>query len=335
SRAALGAPAALARLALSGLAPAAAVARLVFRAEPAAALYAGCAAHSFLPLGRPLTSGFALVLLALGHAVGWPAPAGGAQRLADALAEHLRQLGGVVETGREVRSLRDLPAARAVLLDLTPRQATAVAGDAFPPRYRRRLARWRYGPAAFKVDYALHAPPPWRAPACARAAVVHVGGSWREIAHAEAEVARGRAPERPFVLVGQPTVADPGRAPSGAHVLWAYTHVPLGWRGDATAAIEAQLERFAPGFGEVVRTRRVLGPAELEAGNANLVGGDIAGGSHGGLQLLARPTLTPGPYRTPNPRIFLCSASTPPGAGVHGMCGHQAALAALAGPLRD
>jgi len=252
----------------------------------------------------------------------------GRSRSADALASHLRSLGGEIETGHHVESLAELDA-RAVLLDVTPRQFLALAGDRLTGRYRRALERYRYGAGVVKLDYALSGPVPWRAPECARAATVHLGGTLEEIAAAEAEVGRGRHPERPYVLVAQQSLFDPTRAPEGKHTLWAYAHVPNGSTEDVTGRVEAQLERFAPGFRDVVLERSVLGPAALEARNPNYVGGDINGGSADLRQLFARPVLSRVPYRTPIDGVYLCSSSTPPGGGVHGMCGYHAARAAL------
>jgi phytoene dehydrogenase-like protein len=276
-----------------------------------------------------VTGGFGLVLGATAHASGWPFARGGAQRFADALAGVLRAHGGTIETGRRVRTLDELPPARAILLDVTPRQLLALAGDRLPSGARRSLGRYRYGPAAFKVDYALSGPIPWTAEPCRRAAVVHVGGTFDEVAAAERTAWDGGVPDRPFVLVAQSTLADPERAPAGRHVAWAYCHVPHGTTVDMTARLEAQIERFAPGFRDLVLARAVRTPAALEAGNANLVGGDINGGAQDLRQLVARPRLGLDPYATPIAGVFLCSSSTPPGGGVHGMCGHLAAQSAL------
>jgi phytoene dehydrogenase-like protein len=323
-----------ARFARAGVRGAAGLATSRFRSDAARALFAGMAAHSFRPLHRAPTAGFALVLLALGHAAGWPVARGGSQSIADAMASYLRSLGGEIRTGLEVRTLADLPAARALLFDVTPRQLDAICGDALPGRYARALRRYRYGAGAFKVDYALSEPVPWTAEAARRAGTVHLGGTLPELAASEATVAAGGHPERPFVLVGQQSLVDPSRAPAGRHTLWAYCHVPNGSRIDMTAAIERQVERFAPGFRDVVLERTVRGPADLEAENPNYVGGDINGGAADLRQVLARPALRITPYTTPNPRIFLCSSSTPPGGGVHGICGYFAARAALRSALR-
>ncbi|HEX2252577.1 MAG TPA: NAD(P)/FAD-dependent oxidoreductase [Thermoanaerobaculia bacterium] len=323
-------PLTLARFGLPALLPASLLAQVAFRGEPARALFAGIAAHTMVPLTAAATSAVALLLGTAAHAVGWPTPRGGAGRLADALAAYLRSLGGEIRTGWPVASLDELPPSRAVICDLTPKPFLAVAGHRLPQRYRRRLAAYRYGAGVFKVDYALGAPVPWLHPDCARAGTVHVGGSLDEIAAGEQAAFRGEVPERPFVLVAQQSLFDPTRAPRRQHTLWAYCHVPRGFRGDHTAAIEAQIERFAPGFGERVLERHVAGPADVERDNPNMVGGDIGGGIQDLRQVIARPVARPTPYRTPVAGLYLCSAATPPGAGIHGMGGWHAARAALA-----
>jgi phytoene dehydrogenase-like protein len=282
-----------------------------------------------LPLERLPSAAFGLMLGLLGHGVGWPLPRGGSQRLSDALASYLRSLGGEIETGQRVESLGELGETRPVLLDVTPRGLLALAGDRLPARYRRRLERYRYGPGVFKLDWALDGPIPWRAEECARAATVHLGATLEEIAASEGTPGRGEIAERPYVLLAQPSLFDPMRAPAGRHTAWAYCHVPNGSRVDMTERIEAQVERFAPGFRERILARSALGPAELERDNANYVGGDINGGAATLSQLLTRPVARLSPYTTPLPGVFLCSSSTPPGGGVHGMCGYHAAQAAL------
>jgi len=322
----------MARFGLSALRSASSLARSRFDGERGRALFAGNAAHAMLPLEATATASFGLILAMLGHSVGWPLPRGGSQSIADALASYLRSLGGEIETGHTVTSLAEVrTAAGLVLLDVTPKQFLSLAGDEAPARYRRALEKYRYGPGVVKVDYALSGPVPWRAVDCSRAATVHVGGTLDEIATAEADVAAGRVPARPYVLVAQQSLFDSTRAPAGKHTLWAYTHVPNGSTrtDEAVAAIEAQLERFAPGFRDLVLARSVLDPAAMEARNPNYVGGDIAGGSADLRQLFARPVARPNPYRTPIDGVYLCSASTPPGGGVHGMCGYHAARAAL------
>jgi phytoene dehydrogenase-like protein len=300
-----------------------------FQKELSRAVFGGLAAHSFLPLEQTASASFGLVLGMMAHAVGWPLPEGGAQRLVDSLAAHFRFLGGSIETGRRVESLKELPQARAILLDLTPRQALQIGVDRWPLHYRRQLERYRYGPGVFKVDYALRGPIPWASEVCRRAGTVHVGGTLEEIRASERRVADGKTPEHPFVLVAQQSVFDATRAPQGQHTAWAYCHVPHGSGVDATSAIERQIERFAPGFQDHVLMRHTMNCAQFERNNANLVGGDISGGAMDLCQLIARPVLKPNPYRTPVPGVYLCSASTPPGSGVHGMCGFHAANAAL------
>jgi phytoene dehydrogenase-like protein len=322
-------PAAVARFALAGLPPATWLARR-FGEPETAALLAGAAAHTMLPLTAPLTSAFGLLFLMTGHAAGWPVVAGGSAAIIDALAAELTALGGRVETGRWVTSLDRLPPARAVLLDVTPRQLVALAGDRLPAGRRRALERFRYGPGACKVDWALSGPVPWSAPACREAGTLHVGGTFAEVARSEADVAAGRHPERPFCLVTQPGVVDPSRAPNGQHTLWGYCHVPPSSTVDMADRIEAQIERFAPGFRDLILARSVRTAAQLEQHNPNYVGGDIGGGAETVRQLIARPTLRWNPYRTALPGVYLCSASTPPGGGVHGMCGEWAARTALA-----
>ncbi len=321
-------PLALARFAPAGLRSAIGLGRR-FETERARALLAGLAAHSFRPLSAPLTGAFGLLLGMLGHAAGWPVVRGGSGRLTEAMAARLVALGGEVETGRRVASLDELPPARAVLLDVAPRHALAIVGVRLPAAYRRQLARVRHGPGAFKVDWALAGPIPWRAPECGRAATVHLGGTMAEIAASEAAVAAGEHPERPYVLLAQQAVADPGRAPEGRHTGWAYCHVPNGSPVDMTERIERQVERFAPGFRDLILARAVRPPGDLERENPNYVGGDITGGLQDLRGTLVRPAARPDPYAMPAAGVYLCSASTPPGGGVHGMCGHLAARSAL------
>jgi phytoene dehydrogenase-like protein len=322
-------PIALARLGLPGLRSAAALARSRFDGERARALFAGLAAHSMLPLRAPASASFGLMLAVVAHTFGWPVVRGGSQLLADGLVSYLCSLGGEVQTGRPVESVDELDPARALLFDLTPRGFLRVAARRLPSRYRRRLQRYCYGPGVFKLDLALDGPVPWASPECARAGTVHVGGTLEEIASAEDLVARGEPPERPFVLVAQQSLIDPTRAPAGKHTLWAYCHVPNGSTVDMTERIERQIERFAPGFRELVLARSVMSASELERYNPNYVGGDINGGLQDLRQLLARPAPRLVPYSTPDPGVFICSSATPPGGGVHGMCGYYAAQAAL------
>lgn len=323
----------LLRLGAHGAWPATWAMRGGFRQEPARALFAGLAAHAALPLGAWLTSGFGLVLGALAHGVGWPVATGGSQRVADALVARLEALGGEVRTGRRVRSLTELPSARVILLDVGPRQLRAIAGDRLPSGILRRLARWRDGPGIVKLDWALDAPIPWLDAALARAGTVHLGGTAADVVAAERAVARGEPAPKPFVLLVQPTIADPSRAPAGKHTAWAYCHVPNGWRGDygdATELIESRIERHAPGFRGRILARHVMGPAELETWDANLVGGDIGGGAMDWRQLVSRARRTGRALATSGGDLYLCSASTLPGGGVHGMGGWHAARAALA-----
>jgi phytoene dehydrogenase-like protein len=300
-----------------------------FQGDEAQALLAGVSAHSMLRLERPLTASFGLVLAITAHAYGWPFVRGGTGQLADALAAELRSLGGEIVTGHPVTTISELPPSRAVLFDTTPQALAAIAGERLPGRYRRRLEGFRYGPGVVKVDWALSDPIPWGAEGARRAGTVHVGGMMGEIRATEAEVAAGRHPERPFVIVVQQSRFDPSRAPDGRHTGWAYCHVPSGSTVDMTERIEAQLERFAPGFRDTILARSVRLPADMEAYNPNYVGGDINAGIEDLRQLFTRPVARLDPYSTPTRGIYLCSSSTPPGGGVHGMCGVWAARSAL------
>jgi phytoene dehydrogenase-like protein len=312
----------LARFGLVGFSPAKLIAQL-FRSERTKALFAGLAAHSFLSLDEPLSAAFALVLAAAAHAVGWPIPRGGAQSITNALAAHLITLGGTLSTSTRIADLSALSNYDAVLCDVTPHQLLRIARNRFPTRFVRSLAKYRYGSGVFKVDYALHSPIPWKASDCARAATVHLGGSLQEIAASEYDMRHGRHAEKPFVLLAQPTLFDPTRAPAGKHIAWAYCHVPNGSTVDMLQALESQIEHFAPGFRDCILARRVFSPAALEKMDANLIGGDISGGAADLRQSFFRPTWRH--YATPARNIYICSSSTPPGAGVHGMCGHNAA----------
>jgi phytoene dehydrogenase-like protein len=300
-----------------------------FTTDAARALLAGTAAHSMEPLSAPLTSAFALLLTALGHGVGWPVVAGGSARIADALVAEVTRLGGTVHTDRPITSLSELPTARAVLLDTSPRQFLALAGTRLSVRQGRPWARFKPGPGTCKVDWALDGPVPWSAEACRRTATVHVGGTLDEISRSEAAVNAGRHPERPFVLVVQASVVDETRAPGGQHTLWGYCHVPNGSSIDMTERIEAQIERFAPGFKDRILSRVSRTAMQTEAYNPNFIGGDINGGAASLRQTMFRPVVRWNPYRTPLDGVYLCSASTPPGGGVHGMCGHLAARTVL------
>jgi phytoene dehydrogenase-like protein len=327
-------PFVMARLGLPGVLPARMLARIAFSGVRARALFAGLAAHSVLPLDAPLTASFALMFAVATHVANWPFPRGGTQRIADALATRLRSLGGTIVTDRRVRSLDELGLARAYLCDVTPRQLDEMASRRLSDGYRARLRSFRYGPGVFKLDYAMDGPIPWRAKECLRAGTVHVGGTLEEIAESEAQVARGRPAARPFILVGQQSLFDESRAPSGKHTVWAYCHVPNGSTFDMTERMEAQIERFAPGFRDRVLARSVMGPAEVQSHNANYIGGDIGGGANTLFQFMTRPFFRLDPYATSARDVYLCSSSTPPGGGVHGMCGYHAARSALRGAFR-
>jgi len=319
----------LARFGLRALQPATWIARR-FRSERTRALWAGIAAHSFLPLDALASSAAGLVLAIQAHGVGWPLARGGTQALTNALVAHLESLGGEVRLNSPVEDLRQLPQADMTLCDVTPRQLLQMGGEHLLSRgYKSRLRKFRSGPGAFKLDYALSAPIPWAAPECRRALTVHLGGSFAEIADSEAAMAQGGLSDRPFVLLVQPTLFDSTRAPEGKHIAWVYCHVPHGFTGDATDAIESQIERFAPGFRATVLARHALSPAGLAAQDANLAGGDIMGGAMDLRPIIFRPTARG--YATSNPKLWLCGASTPPGGGVHGMCGYHAAQSALRG----
>lgn len=322
-------PVPMARFGLSGVLPATMLAR-TFRTEEARAVLAGAAGHSMLPLSRALSGGFGLLLMLLAHSAGWPVAEGGSAAITAALIAELTSLGGTLTTGEPVTSLGELPKASAVLLDVSPRSFAAMAGRALPPRYARSLRRYRYGPGVCKVDWALDGPVPWLAQACRQAGTLHVGGTFEQIAASESAVAAGRHSDQPYCLVAQPCVVDPSRAPAGKHTFWAYCHVPPGSTVDMSDRIEAQIERFAPGFRDRILARSVMTAADMERHDANYVGGDINCGASTLRQTVFRPVAKWNPYRTPLPGVYLCSAATPPGGGVHGMCGVGAASAALA-----
>lgn len=320
-------PLVMARFGISAIRSASGFARSRFKEERTRAFFAGLAAHSCISLDRFGTASFGLVLSTLGHKVGWPIPRGGTQSISDALAGYLKDLGGEIVTGVRVQSLNDLPASACVLFDVTPRQLLRIAGDRFPASFKRKLTGYRYGPGVFKLDWALAGPVPWRASECRQAATVHLGGSLAEIEASESAVWEGTLTERPFVLLVQPSLFDPSRAPEGKHTLWAYCHVPNGSNVDMTERIENQIERFAPDFRARILSRSSMSPAQMESHNANLVGGDITGGVQTLSQLFTRPTIHT--YNTPLKNVYICSSSTPPGGGVHGLCGYHAARAAL------
>jgi phytoene dehydrogenase-like protein len=317
-----------ARSGLPALLPATATAKM-FPTERGAALFGGMAAHGVTRLSQPMTTAVGLLLGAAGHVYGWPVAEGGSQSIWRAMVAMLEDLGGEVVTGHRVRSFQDVPRTRVALFDTTPTNLSWILGDHLPERDRKRAERWRYGPAAYKVDFAIRGAVPWTAPEAREACTVHLGGTFDEIAEAEAATTGGTLPERPFVLTSQPHLADPTRAVGDITPLWAYAHVPHGCLADVAPLVEAQIERFAPGFGERIVARHVTTPADFEAWNPNLHGGDITGGASTPGQLLGRPRYSTDPYRTGVPGVWLCSSSTPPGGGVHGMCGHHAARSAL------
>lgn len=327
-----GRPFLMARFGLKALQPASMLARRAFDGPEARALFAGLAAHIILPLEKITTAAGGLLLGLLAHAVGWPFARGGSQSIADALASYLRSLGGEIHTDVWVRSLSDLPPAHAVLFDVTPRQLIDIAGDALPAGYRNRLRGYRYGQGVFKIDWALSEPIPWRAADARRAGTLHLGGTLEDIAAGERAVWQGRLPDTPYILFAQPSLFDRARIPDdepAAQTAWAYCHVPRGSTVDMTATIEREIERHAPGFRDCIIGRHVIRAAEYETYNPNYVGGDISGGAQEWRQLFTRPVARIDPYTTPNPRLYLCSSSTPPGGGVHGMCGYHAARSVL------
>ena len=327
-------PLLMARFGASAVRSACGLASRHFRTAKARALFAGVAAHAVLPLEWKATAAFGLVLSLAAHVGGWPVAKGGSQKLAEALASYLRSLGGQIELDAPVFSLDELPNARAVLCDLTPRQLIRIAGTRLPESYRRRLERYRYGPGAFKLDWALDGPIPWTATECSRAGTIHLGGTLEELSASERAPWEGRIAERPYVLLVQASLFDSTRAPAGKHTAWAYCHVPNGCAVDMTDRIERQVERFAPGFRDRILARHAMPPADLERYNPNLIGGDIGGGSQQLSQLFARPVFRLDPYATAVPGLYLCSSSTPPGGGVHGMCGYFAARSVLSRELR-
>jgi phytoene dehydrogenase-like protein len=327
-------PLLLARFGLRGIRSARALASRYFKTDRAKALFAGVAGHAVLPLEWTATAAFGLVLNIAAHVSGWPVAQGGSQQVANAMASYLKSLGGEIQTDSPVSTLDELPSARAILCDVTPRQLIRIAGNRLPRLYARRLHRFRYGPGAFKIDYALDGPIPWQAAECARAGTAHLGGTLEEIAESERAPWQGRIAERPYVLLVQASLFDHTRAPASKHTAWAYCHVPNGCTIDMTDRIERQIERFAPGFRDRILARHMMSPADLERHNPNLVGGDIGAGSQQLSQLFARPVLRANPYSTPVPGLYLCSASTPPGGGVHGMCGYSAAQSVLRRELR-
>ena len=322
-------PFGLARFGLKAMLSSRALTEAAFQGGRARGFFSGMAAHSMLPLEQSPSAAFGMALGITGHAVGWPFPRGGSQKITDALVAHLESLGGEVVTGQEVKSLDDLPPSRVVLGDITPRQLVQIAGDRLPAGYRSRLGRYRYGMGAFKLDWALDGPIPWKSPEVALAGTVHLGGTRAELSRSERAASRGEIADAPYILLAQQSLFDPTRAPDGKHTVWGYCHVPNGCTVDMTTRIEAQIERFAPGFRERILAKHVIGPQAMERYNANYIGGDINGGIQDWPQLFTRPVARWTPWSTPVPGLYLCSSATPPGGGVHGMGGYYAAMAAL------
>lgn len=322
-------PILMARFGLLALRSACSLAKSKFSGEQARALFAGLAAHSIMPLDKPITAAVGLILGTLGHVFGWPIPRGGSQKIADALAALFLTYGGNIFTDTNIETFEQLPSAKMYFFDVTPRQLLKIAGDRLPSGYKQRLEKYRYGPGVFKIDWALSAPIPWKAEQCLRAGTVHIGGTFEEIASSERTVWKGEHPEKPYVLVAQQSLFDPTRAPAGKHTGWAYCHVPNGSTFDMTERIESQIDRFAPGFRDCILARSIKSTVALEEYNPNYIGGDINGGVQDIFQLFTRPVARFVPYSTPAKDIYICSSSTPPGGGVHGMCGYHAARAAL------
>lgn len=322
-------PAILAKFGIHALASARDMIESNFQEERTAGFFAGLCAHSVIPLEMPFSSAIGLVLCAAGHITGWPVPAGGSGNITSALCSYLQSLGGRVETGHHIKTLSDIAGIRTFFFDTSPRDMAAICEGSLQDGYIKAMRRYRYGPGVFKMDWALSGPIPWKDEACKTACTVHLGSSYAEIAAAERAAWDGRVTSRPFVLLAQPCLADSSRAPAGFQTAWAYCHVPNGCNFDMSAYIEAQIERFAPGFSDLILARYKSSPSDLEAGNPNLIGGDITGGAQTSCQLLCRPVCRLDPYSTPADNIYICSASTPPGAGVHGMCGYHAARAYL------
>jgi phytoene dehydrogenase-like protein len=321
-------PILMARFGYYGIRSAESLAKKLFKHREAKALFAGLAAHSIMPLNKPITAAFGLMLGILGHSVGWPIPHGGTQSLANALATYFCSIGGEILTNTKIEHINGIPAARAVFFDVTPKQLLTIVEN-FPIGYRNRLRKYRYGPGVFKIDWALSHPIPWKAKECAKAGTVHLGGTLEEIAESENQVWRGVIPQNSFIILTQPTLFDPSRAPHGQHVAWAYCHVPNGSEYDMTRQIELQIEEYAPGFMDCIIGRKTHSAIELEEYNSNYIGGDINGGVMDIYQLFTRPVARIVPYSTPIKGLYICSSSTPPGGGVHGMCGFHAAEAAL------
>ena len=320
----------MARFAFAAMRSASDFANSKFKTDRAKALFCSCSAHSVVSLDKIATASFGISLAMVAHLVGWPIVKGGSQRIIDCLEKYFRSLGGEIEAGTKVESLNSLPASKVILMALTPRQVATIAADQLPQKFRDRLLKFRYGPGIFKIDWALDGPIPWKDPACSKSATLHLGSTFNEILQSESDAWNGKISAKPFVILAQPSLFDSTRAPAGKHTGWAYCHVPHGSDVDRTETIENQVERFAPGFKNLILARHTFNSTQLHQHNENIIGGDIGGGANDFMQIIARPVLKWDPYSTPNPRIFICSSSTPPGGGVHGMCGFNAANSVLA-----
>jgi phytoene dehydrogenase-like protein len=319
----------MAKFGLNAMRSAEDVANSKFKTGRAKAIFSGCAAHSMVALNKIATASFGISLAIVAHMVGWPIIRGGSEQIIDCMAKYFRSLGGEIVAGRKIESIKSLPATRAILMALTPKQVAAVAGNHLPQKFRDRLSVFQYGPGIFKIDWALNGPIPWKDPACSKAATLHLGSTFEEILQSESDAWNGKFSPKPFVILAQQSLFDSTRAPAGKHTGWAYCHVPQGSDVDRTEAIENQVERFAPGFKDLILARHTFNSTQLHLHNENIIGGDIGGGANNFMQFIARPVLKWDPYSTPNPRIFICSSSTPPGGGVHGMCGYNAANSVL------
>jgi phytoene dehydrogenase-like protein len=319
----------MARFGLAAMRSASDLANSKFKTPRGKAIFSGCAAHSMVALNKIATASFGISLAIVAHLVGWPIIKGGSQKVIDCLQKYFTSLGGEIETGRKIESIKSLPAARAILMALTPKQVATVAGYQLPQKFRDRLLKYRYGPGIFKIDWALDGPIPWKDPACSRSATLHLGSTFDEILQSESDAWNGKISSKPFVILAQPSLFDSTRAPAGKHTGWAYCHVPHGSDLDMIEAIENQVERFAPGFKDLILARHTFNSTQLHQHNENIIGGDIGGGANNFMQFIARPVFKWDPYSTPNSRIFICSSSTPPGGGVHGMCGYNAANSVL------
>lgn len=324
-----GHPLLMARFGWYGLFSAKLLINSLFRLPKTRALFAGCAAHSIIPLNKAFTASFGLVIGGSAHSVGWPVAKGGSASITNALADLFKTMGGIIETDHEVKTLADIPSSKIVLFDLTPHQIAKIAGEKLPRKYKQALQNYKYGPGAFKIDWALSEPVPWQNEVCKKAGTLHLGGTFEEIAESEEAAWKGEHHEKPYVLVSQPSIFDETRAPKDKHVLWAYCHVPNGSEMDMTEIIENQIERFAPGFRDTIISKSIMNTVDMQNYNANYIGGDINGGAQFAKQLFGRPVFKWDPYKIPAEGLYICSSSTPPGGGVHGMSGYHAAQSVL------